>query len=538
MTKETKKSTVKTAVCYARFSTDMQNESSAEAQIYAAEEYCKQHGYFFKESYVDRGISGTTDQRPEFQRMIHDSGTGAFDILIVHKGDRFARSRQIASHYKNVLDKNGVEYISVTERFGDAPESVLLEGLTEAMAEYYSRNLAREVRKGLLQKARECKYTGGTLPLGYDIDPETQKFILAKNLDEVKTVQTIFKMKAEGYGYGELIQALTRQGLNKSKKGGTLSKSAIHWMLNNPRYTGKYIYDRSSAKGPNGRNGHKFKSEEDTICIEGGVPQIIDKETFKSVQEILKRNKKKSGCFNTKHPNLLGGIIECECGHSYVSNYRKERPGHRAYASYNCGHQSGHKDKTCDNKGIEQTTLDAAVLDLLYTHIYENVPMITEQFNHYRQEKLANVDSDMDTLRRQAVAVDIKINNMTEAIAQGMNQKVMFDKMEALHLEKQLLQKDLGNVQNIEDTVEVSEEDIRILLEKTKELVRTQKIPEIRRFINKFIHRVVVHTDSIEVTFKVAFFIGEKWTSTYSFTKWLNREAVKFGEYPRKKCIA
>lgn len=77
----------------------------------------------------------------------------------------------------------------------------------------------------------------------------------------------------------------------------------------------------------------------------------------------------------------------------------------------------------------------------------------------------------MDTLRRQAVAVDIKINNMTEAIAQGMNQKVMFDKMEALHLEKQLLQKDLGNITNIEDTVEVSEEDIRSLLEKTKELV-------------------------------------------------------------------
>lgn len=530
MMKKTKKNTVKIAVCYARFSTDMQNESSAEAQIYAAEEYCKQHGYFFKESYVDRGISGTTDQRPEFQRMISDSASGAFDILIVHKGDRFARSRQIASHYKNELEKNGVEYVSVSEQFGDAPESVLLEGLTEAMAEYYSRNLAREVKKGLLQKARDCKYTGGNLPLGYDVDPETQRFVLAKNKDEVRTVQAIFKMKSEGYGYGELIHELTRQGLNKSKKGGKLSKSAIHWMLNNERYTGLYIYDRSAAKGPNGRNGHKFKNKEDTIRIEGGVPEIINKETFKNVQEILKRNKKKSGCFNTKHPNLLGGIIECECGHSYVMNYRKERPGHKAYASYNCGYQSSHKDKACVNKGIEQTILDAAILDLLYQNIYEDIPMITEQFNDYRQEKLKNVDSDIDTLKRQVVAIDIKINNITEAIAQGINQKAMFDKMEALHLEKQVLQKDFENIQNIEDTVEVSEEEIRILLEKTKEIVRTKKIPETRRFVNKFIDRVVVHKENVEVTFKVAFLIEGKWTSTYCFTKWLNREAIKFGE--------
>lgn len=528
----------RTAVCYARFSTDMQNESSAEAQIYAAEKYCEDHGYYFKGSYVDRGISGTTDQRPEFLRMISDSAKGEFDILIVHKGDRFARSRQIAAHYKNELEKNGVEYISVTERFGDAPESVLLEGLTEAMAEYYSKNLAREVRKGLLQKARACQYTGGNIPLGYDVDPETHKFILAKNPNEIKTVQTIFKMKREGYGYGELIQELNRQGLNQSKKGGTLSKSAINWMLHNERYTGVYVYDRSAAKGPRGRNGHKYKNEEDTIRIDGGVPQIIDKETFRNVQEILKKNKEKSGSFKTKHPNLLGGIIECECGHSYVRNYRKERPGHRAYASYQCNYQSSHKDKSCKNKGIEQTTLDSAILDLLYTHIYDDVETITAEFNRYRRKKLETVDLDTDTIQRQITAIEIKINNITDAIAQGMNQKVMFDKMETLHSEKQQLQNDLNNVNTIEETVEVTEDEIRELLEKTKVMVRTKNIPEVRRFINRFIQKVVVHTDKVEVTFKVAFLIGEKWTPACCFTKWLSRESIKFNESLRKTSIA
>lgn len=210
-----KKGNIKKAVCYARVSTEMQNESSIDAQIYGVKEYCDKHGYFLVNTYIDFGISGTTDQRPQFQQMIEDGKKGQFDAVIVHKGDRFARSRNLSSTYKEILAKNNVEYISVTECFGSEPESVLLEGLTEAMAEYYSRNLAREVRKGLLQKARACLYTGGNLPLGYDVDPDTQKFILARNENEVKTVQTIFQMKKENYGYAEIIRTLEEKGLNQ-----------------------------------------------------------------------------------------------------------------------------------------------------------------------------------------------------------------------------------------------------------------------------------------------------------------------------------
>lgn len=137
---------------------------------------------------------------------------------------------------------------------------------------------------------------------------------------------------------------------------------------------------------------------------------------------------------------------------------------------------------------------------------------------------------DTDTIKRQITAIEIKINNITDAIAQGMNQKVMFEKMETLHLEKQQLQNDLTDVNTIEETVDVTEDEIRELLEKTKAMVRTKNIPEVRRFINRFIQKVVVHTDKVEVTFKVAFLIGEKWTPAYSFTKWLSREAIKFGE--------
>lgn len=70
----------------------MQNESSIDAQIYGVKEYCEKHGYCLVNTYIDFGISGTTDQRPQFQQMIEDGKKRQFDAVIVHKGDRFARS--------------------------------------------------------------------------------------------------------------------------------------------------------------------------------------------------------------------------------------------------------------------------------------------------------------------------------------------------------------------------------------------------------------------------------------------------------------
>lgn len=532
-----KKGTIKRAVCYARVSTEMQNESSIDAQIYGVKEYCEKHGYCLVNTYIDFGISGTTDQRPQFQQMIEDGKKGQFDAVIVHKGDRFARSRNLSSTYKEILAKNNIEYISVTECFGNEPESVLLEGLTEAMAEYYSRNLAREVRKGLLQKARDCLYTGGNRPLGYEVDPETQKFVLARNEDEIKTVQLIFQMKKENYGYAEIIHSLEEKGLNKSKKGNPLSKSAINWLLHNERYTGLYVYDRLAAKGVNGRNGHEFKNEDEMIRIEGGMPQIIDQQTFDEVQEIMTKNRKRNGRFRKKHPVLLTGLMECECGYSYISCYRKERPGHKAYSSYHCGYKSSHKTDCCENKGIEQTTLDDGILDLLYQNLYEDIPSITKKLNDYRQEKIDSLGGDLQTLKKQITANEIKVKNIVEAIAQGMSNPAIFDRIEELELERDHLENKLTEASKVDNTNEISEGEVRSILEKTKELVRTKNIPEVQRFIHKYIHKVVVYKDSVKVTFNVAFSFCGKNSATYRFTKELEREGLKDRQYQIRKAV-
>lgn len=158
------------AVAYTRFSSDMQREESIEAQVRAINEYCDKHGYVLRKIYADRGISGTTDNRPEFQAMIEDVKKGGISAVIVHKYDRFARNRADSAIYRRELEKYGTRLLSVLENFDDTPESIILQSVIEGYNEYYSKNLRREVMKGLKENALSCRHTGGTPCLGYDVD--------------------------------------------------------------------------------------------------------------------------------------------------------------------------------------------------------------------------------------------------------------------------------------------------------------------------------------------------------------------------------
>ena len=113
-------------------------------------------------TYIDRALSAKTDNRPDFQRMIKESSSGMFNIVIVWKLDRFARNRYDSAHCKSIFRKNGVKVVSATELISDSAEGVLLESMLEGMAEYYSAELSEKVVRGLTENALKCKYNGDT----------------------------------------------------------------------------------------------------------------------------------------------------------------------------------------------------------------------------------------------------------------------------------------------------------------------------------------------------------------------------------------
>lgn len=125
------KFTMKTAVIYARYSSDTQTEQSIEGQLRVCQDYAKNNDILVVGTYVDRAMTGTNDLRPDFQRMIKDSNKRQWDFVLVYKLDRFSRNKYETTIHKHTLKENGVKVLSAMENIPDSPEGIILESLLE-----------------------------------------------------------------------------------------------------------------------------------------------------------------------------------------------------------------------------------------------------------------------------------------------------------------------------------------------------------------------------------------------------------------------
>lgn len=161
---------MKNAVIYARFSSHAQNEQSIEGQLAECRAFAERNNLRIVREYIDRALTGTTDKRPDFLQMIEDSKRKGFQFVIVYQLDRFARNRYDSATYKAKLKKNGVRVLSAKENITDDASGILIEGVLESMAEYYSAELSQKIKRGIAISASKCKYFGGSVPLGYKVE--------------------------------------------------------------------------------------------------------------------------------------------------------------------------------------------------------------------------------------------------------------------------------------------------------------------------------------------------------------------------------
>ncbi|MBQ3048025.1 MAG: recombinase family protein, partial [Clostridia bacterium] len=133
---------MKTAVIYARYSCEKQTEQSIEGQLRVCHEYAERNNIVILNTYIDRAMSGTNDNRKEFQKMLKDSNNKAWDYVLVYKIDRFGRNKYEMAINKKTLKDNGIRLLSAMENIPDTPEGIILESLLEGMAEYYSAELS------------------------------------------------------------------------------------------------------------------------------------------------------------------------------------------------------------------------------------------------------------------------------------------------------------------------------------------------------------------------------------------------------------
>ena len=488
-------------------------DESIDAQIRAIEEYADKNNIKIVNKFIDRAKSATSDKRPAFQEMIkycEEDKTGV-SMVIVHKLDRFSRDKYDSVKYKQRLKMKGISVISVTEKLDNSPESVILESVIEGMAQYYSANLAREVAKGQRENALKALHNGGDAPLGYDVAFDKTYLI---NEEEAQAVKIIFDMYVNGYSYGNIIDKLNNLGY-KTKRGNKFGKNSLHGILSNEKYTGVYVFNKTQRKGVNGkRNGHKQKSEEEIIKVEGGMPKIIDKEVFLQAQEMMQKRKKAPGSHKATTLYLLTGIIRCgECGHAMQGNKRKDKYGND-YISYRCGCRKQKRD--CKNKEIKRDYLEEFILTELEKHILndEAIPVLSKELNERLKAKSNNNQEMLNNLRSKLEKVNKEIENILNAIMSGIVNSMLKDKLDELEqvkLNLELQINELSIESNGVESVDITEDQIRSMFSKFKEFVLTRNLPECKKFISDYIKEVVVYRDHIEVIFNVVFyFVDDK----------------------------
>ena len=330
---------MKTAVIYARYSCDNQTEQSIEGQLRVCEEYAKKNDILILRSYIDRAMTGTNDNRPDFQRMIADSGKKKWDMVLVYKFDRFSRNKYETAKYKHMLKENGVKVVSAMENIPDTPEGIILESVIEGMNQYYSEELSQKVRRGMRESRAKGNYTGGVLIYGYKI--VDHKVVIDE--DEANIVRSVYEQYSMGVYVKDIIADLTAKGAYN--KGKPFAKNTVYNILRNEKYSGVY----------------RYKDEVFTNIY----PQIVPNEVFCKVRKKIAQNKNGKASIMTRY--LLKNKLFCGyCGTKMVGVGGTSKTGDVKHY-YRCrGIIDG---EPCRQRLFRQDILDKLVVDSIVSEL-------------------------------------------------------------------------------------------------------------------------------------------------------------------------
>lgn len=471
----------------------MQREESIDAQLRFNHEYAKRNEIEIIKDYSDEAVSGKTDDRPAFQQMLQDAKTGLFDVVICHKVDRFARNRIESAINKYNLRKCNVKVVFSGQSIDDTPEGQLMEGILESFAEYYSLNLAKETMKGLRENALKCKFNGGFTPFGYSIDPVTKTYVI--NEYEAKYVTLIFEMFSNGETYEAISRKLRMFGI-KGRRGKDFTYSALHELLRNEKYVGIYTFNKRSSRTIDGkRNNRSRKNENEIISIPGGIPQIIDTETFLKVQSMM--DVRKRGTKKAIEPYLLSGLIYCgKCQKPYCGNRRNNGYG-KIYSTYRCNGR-------CGNKGVDKEFIEELTFNKLIENIFsENaIEHLAKKLNEYLKEKKQSESSMLETIKSRIENLNTEQNNIIGAIAKGYDQPIFKQKLTEIDNELKDLKYNYEITKIKLESKIISPKQIEERLKKQRSSVLSKNVLEVKSFISDYVSSVIVYEDDIEVSLK------------------------------------
>lgn len=470
----------RTAVAYYRFSPGrLQGEQSIEGQAAEAHKWAIENDVQIVQEYADRKISGRTDDRAEFQRMLRELDKVKPTFLILWKLDRMGRNREELAFNKHKCKKAGVKIVYVAEDIPDTPEGIILESVMEGMAEYYSVQLSTNIRRGQRVAASKCQVLGGARLLGYrtgadkryEIDPDGSAAL----------VREIFRRYVSGESQAEIARSLNSAG-HRTAKGKPFTNESLRTLLKNEKYAGVYLW-------------------KDQVRVDGGIPAIVDRDTWEAAQKRMKINKAAPSRRDVKEEFLLTGKLFCgHCGGPMSGISGTSRSGATHYY-YTCSHRHRKTGSNgCRKKNVKKEWIeDAVIRHIQYLLNREGLlEEIAERcFAVYKSER--DDTSYLDSLRASLKDVQNSLDNLLRAIEAGIFSKTTASRLSELEDQKQQILDEIA-LSKAQSSLDLTQEHILYFLQQLRTLDIND--PACRqKLFDTFVNSIFVYDDRLVLTF-------------------------------------
>ena len=426
------------AVIYARYSSHNQREVSIEQQVRECMKHAAELGLHVVGTYEDRAISGKTDKRPNFQRMMRDAEKGKFQAVVAWKSNRIGRNMLQAMVNEAKLEDCGVKVFYAEEDFDDTAAGRFALRNMMNVNQFYSENMAEDITRGLYDNASKCM-ANGRQPLGYKRGEDGRVVLDEAN---AAVVREIFTRVAAGDLFVDIARDLNAQGI-KTSKGANWNKGSFQSICQNERYRGIYIYG--------------------DVRVADGIPRIVSDDLWYRVQEAMRMKKNPVG---TRHrvgaeDYLLTGKLRCgHCG-SYMTGVSGTSRNGELHYYYTC--QKRRTEHACDKKNIRRDVIEPAVAQAIkmYCLTDDVIAWIADRTVEY-WEKHDN-DLQIEALEQQLEENKKATSNMLKAIEMGIITEATRTRMVELETEQSRLSVQLNVAK--EDVVKIDREQIISYLE-------------------------------------------------------------------------
>ncbi|MBQ6756734.1 MAG: recombinase family protein [Oscillospiraceae bacterium] len=422
---------ISTAI-YCRLSQDdgsVGESGSIQTQRTLLTQYCSEHDFPIHDYYCDDGWSGTNFERPEFKRMMSDIEGGKINLVIVKDLSRFGREyAQMGIYIEHYFEEKSVRFISVAENIDTAKGTDgLVLPFTNVINSFYARQVSAKTKAAFAARAKDGMFIGSRAPYGYIKDPQDKHHLIV-DPEAAKVVRDIFRMFAQGIGYGKITKILRERGVlnpqayfNENNPG--YYKDSDYWrrdfdwhatsvrtILNNPVYLGKTVFGKTKTKG-NFDKTRLHTSEDEQIIVEGTHEAIIAQDEWDVVHQMMqtKRRENLSG-----EVQYFAGLVRCaDCGSALNVSYDYNR---KRYNGFSCWVYKNYGKNRCTSHAIGWVTLNTLVLN----DIRRNAAMAAHFEKLYadmlRRAKSESAQNESARLRRELTKAEKRITDLSKIL--------------------------------------------------------------------------------------------------------------------------